>query len=591
MTTTTQVRTESLKDTRQDAFRRLVGMGVMSDAAFDRALDQAQRGGLDLEGALCEGGVSWAQLGQALAQYYGCPYLPFEPRTVPSSSLFTNVRLDYLRRHRWVPLCKIGTRLTVAIDDPSDLDRVVDIRYAFPGLAVDVSVALRRDINRWLDCAGKGAGQESIQDIVGELIRDDAPSIGAEDLVDGIDENNSAIVRLTSQIISDANRLGASDIHIEPYSGRKDLVVRFRVDGSCFTYMKVPAAYRRAVVSRIKIMANLDIAESRKPQDGKIRFRAADGMEIELRVATLPTAGQNEDVVLRLLTTKGLRPLEDMDLSPAIIASLSTMVTRPYGILLCVGPTGSGKTTTLHGLLSRINDDQRKILTVEDPVEITQEGLRQLQVHPKIGLTFASALRAFLRADPDVIMVGEMRDKETADIAIEASLTGHLVLSTLHTNTAVETVTRLLDMGCDAFNFADAMIGVLAKRLCRRLCAHCKQAYVPSDAERRELRHAWGRFADASEWREPKELGHIETLWKADGCDSCNGTGFSGRLALYELLEGTDEMKALIQAKAATPALLALALRQGMRTLLQDGLMKVVQGQTTLQEVRKVAFK
>lgn len=591
MTTATQVRTESVKDTRQDAFRRLVGMGVMSDAAFDRALDQAQRGGLDLEVALCEGGVSWAQLGQALAQYYGCPYLPFEPRTVPSSSLFTNVRLDYLRRHRWVPLCKMGTRLTVAIDDPSDLDRVVDIRYAFPGLAVDVSVALRRDINRWLDCAGKGAGQESIQDIVGELIRDDAPSIGAEDLVDGIDENNSAIVRLTSQIISDANRLGASDIHIEPYSARKDLVVRFRVDGSCFTYMKVPAAYRRAVVSRIKIMANLDIAESRKPQDGKIRFRAADGMEIELRVATLPTAGQNEDVVLRLLTTKGLRPLEDMDLSPAIIASLSTMVTRPYGILLCVGPTGSGKTTTLHGLLSRINDDQRKILTVEDPVEITQEGLRQLQVHPKIGLTFASALRAFLRADPDVIMVGEMRDKETADIAIEASLTGHLVLSTLHTNTAVETVTRLLDMGCDAFNFSDAMIGVLAKRLCRRLCAHCKQAYVPSDAERRELRHAWGRFADATEWVEPKELGRIETLWKASGCDSCNGTGFSGRLALYELLEGTDEMKALIQAKAATPALLDLAQRQGMRTLLQDGLVKVVQGQTTLQEVRKVAFK
>ncbi len=591
MTTTTQVRTESLKDTRQDAFRRLVRMGVMSDAAFDRALEQAQRGGFDLEVTLCEGGVSWSEMGQALAQYYGCPYLPFEPRTVPSPSLFTNVRLDYLRRHRWVPLCKMGARLTVVIDDPSDLDRVIDIRYAFPGLAVDVSVGLRRDINRWLDCAGKGAGQESIQDIVGELIRDDAPSIGAEDLVDGIDENNSAIVRLTSQIISDANRLGASDIHIEPYSARKDLVVRFRVDGSCFTYMKVPAAYRRAVVSRIKIMANLDIAESRKPQDGKIRFRAADGMEIELRVATLPTAGQNEDVVLRLLTTKGLRPLEDMDLSPAIIASLSTMVTRPYGILLCVGPTGSGKTTTLHGLLSRINDDQRKILTVEDPVEITQEGLRQLQVHPKIGLTFASALRAFLRADPDVIMVGEMRDKETADIAIEASLTGHLVLSTLHTNTAVETVTRLLDMGCDAFNFADAMIGVLAKRLCRRLCAHCKQAYAPSDAERRELRHAWGRFVDATEWVEPKELGHIETLWKAGGCDSCNGTGFSGRLALYELLEGTDEMKALIQAKAATPALLELAQRQGMRTLLQDGLMKVVQGQTTLQEVRKVAFK
>lgn len=591
MISSTAVQVESLKDSRYEAFRRLVGMGAISDTGFQRAVEQVRCEGLDLEVALRDGGVSWAQMGQALAQHYGCAVLSFEPKMVPSPSLFATVRRDYLRRHRWVPLCKVGTRLTVAIDDPSDLDRVVDIRYAFPGLTVELAVSLRRDINRWLDCAERGAQEESVQDIVGELVRDDAPRIDSAERLDGIDENNSAIVRLTNQIIADANRLGASDIHIEPYSSKKDLVVRFRVDGSCFTYMKVPAAYRRAVVSRIKIMANLDIAESRKPQDGKIRFRIADGTELELRVATLPTAGQNEDVVLRLLTSKGLRPLEEMDLSPAIIASLSTMVTRPYGILLCVGPTGSGKTTMLHGLLARINDDQRKIWTVEDPVEITQEGLRQLQVHPKIGLTFATALRAFLRADPDVIMVGEMRDKETADIAIEASLTGHLVLSTLHTNTAVETVTRLLDMGCDAFNFSDAMIGVLAKRLCRRLCVHCKQAYSPSEIDRQELRHAWGAFSNSTEQGASKLLDHIDMLWKAGSCDSCNGTGFSGRLALYELLEGTDEMKMLIQAKATTPVLLQLAQQQGMKTLLQDGIMKVVQGHTTLHEVRKVAFK
>jgi type II secretory ATPase GspE/PulE/Tfp pilus assembly ATPase PilB-like protein len=404
----------------------------------------------------------------------------------------------------------------------------------------------------------------------------------------GIDENHSAIVRLTNQVIVEADRLGASDIHIEPYADRKDMAVRLRIDGTCSTFMKIPATYRRAVVSRIKIMANLDIAERRKPQDGKIRYRLAKDREVELRVATLPTSGQDEDVVLRLLTAKQPMPLDAMEFPPSTLQAIQAIAEKPYGIILCVGPTGSGKTTTLHAILNHINTDERKIWTAEDPIEITQDGLRQLQVHPKIGLTFATAMRAFLRADPDVIMIGEMRDKDTADIAIEASLTGHLVLSTLHTNSAVETVIRLLDLGCDAFNFADAMLGVLAQRLCKRICIQCKEAYHPSRQEFDELVQGYG----AQDW---PILGVEYTpdwsLYHGRGCEACNRTGFKGRVPLHELLVPSEDIKQLIQTKSRIAEMLALAMKEGMVTLVQDGIRKAVEGLTTYREVRAVAMK
>ncbi|GKS59934.1 general secretory pathway protein GspE [Nitrospira sp.] len=576
------------KDSRTEAFYTLVARGVLKADEMARAVSQWVRGGDDLEDVLmkeCE--ITPSQLGNVLGDYYGCPYLPFDRRVVVSPELVKHIKPGYMRRNRWVPIKRKGSLLQIVIDDPRDLYRVQEINQLFSGASIELAVGLRADIMHWLDAVTGAAPRESIEDILGELVRDIETAARCE-VANNIDENNSAIVRLTNQVISEAYRLGASDIHLEPYSARKDMVVRFRVDGTCFTYMSVPAAYRRAMVSRIKIMANLDIAETRKPQDGKIVFSVGEGRDLDLRVATLPTAGHNEDVVMRILTGKGLLPLESMDLSAPMIRALGQLVSRPYGILLCVGPTGSGKTTTLHALLSRINDDQRKIWTVEDPIEITQEGLRQLQVHPKIGLTFATAMRAFLRADPDVIMVGEMRDKETADIAIEASLTGHLVLSTLHTNSAVETVTRLLDMGCDAFNFADAMLGVLAKRLCKRLCERCKEPYRPSDRERQELTQFYG----VSNWTKAKEpIEVVEQLWRPIGCDACNRTGFSGRLALYELLQGSEEMKVLIQSKARTHELFRLAHCEGMTTLGQDGIDKILQGRTTLAEVRKVASK
>ena len=364
--------------------------------------------------------------------------------------------------------------------------------------------------------------------------------------------------------------------------------MRFRVDGTCFTYMKIPAAYRRAIVSRLKIMASLDIAERRKPQDGKIRFKLGTGQEIELRVATLPTSGFNEDVVIRLLTAHGARRLEDLEFSDGTRRLVGQLAQKPHGIVLCAGPTGSGKTTTLHAILASINTDERKIWTAEDPIEITQDGLRQVQVHPKIGLTFATTMRAFLRADPDVIMIGEMRDKETADIAIEASLTGHLVFSTIHTNSAVETVVRWLDLGCDPFNFSDAMLGVLAMRLCKRICPNCREAYHPTSSEYDELVQAFGE----GDWEGVHPAYNLGlTLFRGRGCDTCNQTGYRGRVPIHELMVVSDSMKALIQARARTGELLTLAKSDGMRTLVQDGIEKVLQGLTTYKQVRAVAIK
>src|SRR5204862_2352062 len=313
-----------------------------------------------------------------------------------------------------------------------------------------------------------------------------------------IEQSDNSLVRLLNNMIVEAHKEGVSDIHIESYPGKEKIRVRFRKDGILRTYLELPANYRNALIARVKIMCDLDISERRRPQDGKINFaKFVPQHKIELRVATIPTNNGLEDVVMRILASAKPIPLDRLGLSERNLAQLKHAVERPYGMVLCVGPTGSGKTTTLHSALSHINVPERKIWTAEDPIEITQPGLRQVQVNPKIDWTFAKALRAFLRADPDVIMLGEIRDNETAQMAIEASLTGHLVLSTLHTNSAPETVTRLLDMGMDPFNFADSLLAVLAQRLVRKLCAHCRTTEPMSAELRDELLddylHAWSR--------------------------------------------------------------------------------------------------
>lgn len=573
----------------QNVLDSLVYRGILSQADLDQALEESKEGVHDMETLLLDRyHLPKDVLGAALSDYYQCPYLPYDERTAIDVDLLKTLNHDYLKKNLWLPIARRGQLLDVLTHDPHDLEKGWDVRRSFSGMTIRYAVGLRRDIEQFLSAVtGQGAGS-SLGTILSQLVQDIPVEPVADASSSAIDENDSAIVRLANYLIIEADRLGASDLHIEPYADKKDTAVRFRVDGTCFTHMKVPAAYRRALVSRLKIMANLDIAERRKPQDGKIRFKLGAQREIELRVATLPTACGNEDAVLRLLTAKESMPLEAMEFAPHVLQTIKMLAEKLHGIILCVGPTGSGKTTTLHAILKHINTDERKIWTAEDPIEITQEGLRQVQVHHKIGLNFAAAMRAFLRADPDVIMIGEMRDKETADIAIEASLTGHLVLSTLHTNSAVETVIRLLDLGCDPFNFADAMLGVLATRLCKRICPQCKESYRPSRQEYEELVDAYG-----TRYWKPLDVEYSEQLMlsRGRGCDTCHRTGFKGRVPLHELLVGTEDIKQLTQSRARTIDLLAKAVESGMVTLLQDGIQKVFQGLTTYRQVRAVATK
>ncbi len=574
-------------------FDYLVANGKITQTELDQTIADARKGPTDIETLLIEKyKVPKEDIGKSLSQFYKCPHVPFDERTLIEPELLKSLNVDYLKKNFWAPLRRDKNTVEILIDDPNDLDKIQDIKRIFPGQSIRFAVGLQRDITQFLrvatgepDPTTKG----SISEILGELASESEAEQKVEEAAATVDENDSAIVRLANQIIADAYRMGSSDIHIEPYGEKKETLVRFRVDGSCLEYMRIPPSYRRAIVSRFKIMASLDIAERRKPQDGKIKFRLGEGREIELRVATLPTAGSgNEDIVMRILAASEPLPLEKMGFSERNLRELKAIAEKPYGIILCVGPTGSGKTTTLHSVMGYINTPDMKIWTAEDPVEITQYGLRQVQVQPKIGFTFAMAMRAFLRADPDVIMVGEMRDKETADTGIEASLTGHLVLSTLHTNNAVETVTRLLDMGCDPFSFADAMLGVLAQRLARRICRDCKEDYRPSREEYDDLVHGYG----PEQWAKlGLAYGDSFKLYRGKGCETCNKSGFKGRIALHELLLGTDRMKRLIQAKAKTEEMLKLALEENMTTLVQDGIMKVLQGHTTYKEVKAVAIK
>jgi len=570
-------------------FDYLLAQHRISQDELNSAVAESRRRQVDVESILIEQyKVPKSELGISLSQFYRCPFMEYDERILPPPDLMKDLKHEFLKRNYWLPIRREDDGILVLIDNPQDLQRVDSISQALRNRKIKLAVALRKDILLYLGAAsGEYASKDSIGNILGEL-KDEG---GYESLDSGLgelDENDSAVIRLANQIIMDAYKSRASDIHIEPYGAQKDTVIRYRVDGGCLEYQKIPGAYRRAIVTRLKIMSQLDIAERRRPQDGKIKFRMPDGRDIELRVATVPTANQNEDVVMRILSASEPISLDRLGMTPRNLAEIKKIVDKPYGLVLCVGPTGSGKTTTLHSLLGHINKPERKIWTAEDPVEITQYGLRQLQVNPKIGLDFATAMRSFLRADPDVIMVGEMRDEETASTGIEASLTGHLVFSTLHTNSAVETVVRLLDMGLDPFNFADALLGVLAQRLVKRICVDCKAEYHPERAEFDELAAAYGEEAFEGLGQKYDEA---FVLHRGKGCASCNKSGYRGRVAIHELLVTTEEMKRLIQTRARVAEMFVQAKAEGMTTLVQDGVLKSLAGTTDFRQVKAVAIK
>jgi len=569
----------------------LITNNIITDKDMEKAMGEARRLKKPVESVLMnEFNVLKEDIGRSLSEFYKTRFIPFNNKMVIPGELLKGLKVNFLRNNMFVPVSQSGDKVVVAMENPDFLPARDTIKRLIPGREFEYCVSLREDILQMIDMFFDVKRTDflestgSIEDLLGQL-----EASGDDDFEDmeRVSEEDGTIVQLVNKMILDGYSRNASDIHIEPRPGKANSVIRFRIDGACQVYQTIPYTYKQAIVSRIKIMSDLDIAERRLPQDGKIKFRKYAPLDIELRVASIPTAGGTEDIVMRILAAGEPIPLDKMGMSERNFKVFLDMISKPYGIVLVVGPTGSGKTTTLHAALHHINKPETKIWTAEDPVEITQEGLRQVQVHPKIGFDFATAMRSFLRADPDVIMVGEMRDHETVATGIEASLTGHLVFSTLHTNSAPETITRLLDMGMDPFNFADAMLGVLAQRLVRTLCKDCKKPYTPTRDEYDHLVRAYEGDFDKLGYPYSKDL----VLHKANGCSKCNNTGYRGRTGLHEILVGTHEMQDKIQVRSRMEEIREQAVKDGMTTLMQDGIRKVFLGETDFMQVRKVCIK
>ena len=589
----------------------LVSDAVISAQELELATRTARRKNLDIEEVLVnEFQVKHQALGEALGKFFNVPYESYKGDRVKPADLLKNLKRDFLEQGKWAPVEESSEGVMVVCLDPEQVKGSRIVNNVFPRAKVLYRVTTNHEYVQTLDLLFGAVGvpgytdDSSVGDLLSTLDEGDADGEGSggDDISAAADNE---LVKLVNKIIVDAYQMGASDIHIEPGLGKDKVLIRFRRDGSLQKYIEVPASYRNAMVARLKIMCDLDIAERRKPQDGKIKFKKYGPLDIELRVATIPSTGGVEDVVMRILAGGEPIPLDKLGVLPTNLTKLKATISKPYGLVFVCGPTGSGKTTTLHSVLGYLNPVDTKIWTAEDPVEITQKGLRQVQVNKKI-MDFPMVMKAFLRADPDIIMVGEMRDAETTGIGIEASLTGHLVFATLHTNSAPESIIRLLDMGMDPFNFSDALLGILAQRLAKRLCK-CKEAYTPDAEEiRLFMKEYCSELENTTAFKKDMKAAYADTearllkdygkdgkfvFTRAKGCDTCGGRGYKGRVGLHELMIGTEPQKKLIVERARVVQLVAQALEDGMLTLKMDGLEKSLQGVTDLKQVRAVCIK
>jgi general secretion pathway protein E len=555
----------------------IIARGLADAAVVAEAMtEQKMRGGRLGEILSAKKSTTEELIAKALAEEMSLPYsATIEDREIPDE-LIRTLPINFAKQRLVLPAKRTPQGIEVFIADPFDmaaldelsvlLDEALIYRVAAPNRIVDA-------INKVYD-----RGTQHAEAAMEELKNEDLSAIESEieQVIDIIDaEDEAPIIRLVNSILSQATKEHASDIHVEPFE--RDMSVRFRIDGVLYEKIKPPKKLQASITSRLKIMAGLNIAEKRLPQDGRIRIKLA-GRDIDIRVATAPTVF-GERITMRLLDRSSiLLDLPDLGFSPDMYKSMDALIHKSYGILLVTGPTGSGKTTTLYACLNRINSRELNILTVEDPVEYQLNGVSQVQVNAKIDLTFANGLRSFLRHDPDVIMVGEIRDRETAEISIQASLTGHLVLSTVHTNDAPGAITRLVDMGVEPFLVASSLIGVLAQRLVRTVCPDCKEAYKPSEEALREIGVQVQNLPG----------GQIPTVYRGKGCAKCVMTGYRGRSGIYELMGIDDDIRELILQKKDAGAIKKAAIRRGMRTLREDGAKRVLAGITTIEEVMSV---
>ena len=597
---TANLKQETIENTLQESLTKvniprnarvgeiLVAAGLVTREQVDFALaTQTEGKGKKIGTLLIElGFITEEQLLQALASKFRLRMVDLE-QVNPSRETLDIISKDMVNKLQVFPIESSSRNFVIATSSPTDLTIIDSIRF-ITNRPVELVVATAAQISEAIDKFYNIKAASPVDALIGEMGNIDATVEEDEQSEESmIVQPDSKMITFVNQVLIDAYKKGASDIHFEPGTGKEPFTIRYRVDGECYVAHRIDSTHKAAILSRLKIISDLNITERRKPQSGKIMLRY-EGRKIEYRLEVTPTVGNQEDAVLRILAASKPLSLDAMGFSSPNLIKFREILAKPYGIILCVGPTGSGKTTSLHSALGHINTPVRKIWTAEDPVEITQRGLRQVQVHPKIGFNFADALRSFLRSDPDVIMIGEMRDAETAQIAIEASLTGHLVFSTLHTNSAPETVVRLIEMGMDPYNFSDALLGILAQRLARKLCEHCKKPYHPDREEYEELIHSYGKewFAAHSMTDYIPEL----SFMKKEGCEKCGGTGYKGRIAFHELLIGTKTVKDAIKRNIGAEQLRSLAIEEGMRTLRMDGIMKVFRGITDYEQVNKVCL-